>query len=248
MKRILQGAAQRLLGFDRYLFWFSRFKIRTLRRDHNEGDVHHFISLMPRDAVVLDVGANIGIMTVLIARRVDRGQVHAFEPIPENLRALRRIVAHEGLSNVTIHDVALGESSGELEMVMPVESSVRMQGLSRVVTDGPRDPDSGERYHVRQRRLDDIEVLHDLDVAGMKVDVEDFEQFVFRGGMDLLRRCTPLVYAELNEGENRTVCMDLFEDLGYEVRVLDGDRLVPWDPARHDKHNFFLVPPAGAAS
>jgi len=243
MKRIVQSLLQRVMGFDRYLFWFSRFKIRTLHRDENEGDVVHFISMLPTDAVVLDIGANIGIMTVLIARHVTDGHVHSFEPIPENHRALRRIVEHDGLTNVTLHEVALGESTGDLEMVMPVQNSVRMQGLSRVITDSPSDPEGGERYSVPQLRLDDVEDLRDVQVAGMKVDVEDFEQFVFRGGLGLLRRCTPLVYAELNDGENRRVSMELFEGLGYSVCVLDGDRLVPWEAGRHHKHNFFLVPP-----
>jgi FkbM family methyltransferase len=240
----VQSLLQRVMGFDRYLFWFSRFKVATLRRDDNEGDVLHFISMLGRDAVVLDIGANIGIMTVLIARRVDRGRVHSFEPIPENLRALRKIVDHEGLANVSIHEVALGESSGDLEMVMPVQSSVRMQGLSRVVTGGPGDPGAGERYTVPQRRLDDLGELEDVQVAGMKVDVEDFEQFVFRGGMGLLERCRPLVYTELNAGENRTESMALFEGLGYRVCVLEDGALVPWDPTCHAQHNFFMLPPA----
>ncbi len=180
-ERMIQSTLQRVLGFDRYLYVFSRYKIATLRRDPDEGDVIHFAKMLPTDAVVLDIGANIGIMTVHLARRVVDGHVHAFEPVPENFAALGRIVAHYKLSNVTLHHLALGEEDGELTMVMPVESSVRMQGLSRVVTGGTGDPTSGEKYTVPQRRLDDLESLAEVDVAGIKIDVEDFEQYVFRG-------------------------------------------------------------------
>ena len=92
MERLVQSALQRILGFDRYLYWFSRVKIRSLRWDRNERDVLEFIRRIPEDGVALDLGANIGIMTALMAERVRRGHVHAYEPIPENFQALTRIV------------------------------------------------------------------------------------------------------------------------------------------------------------
>ncbi len=242
MERKIQHLLQRLLGFRRYLYVFSRFKAATLRFDHNEGDVLTFVALMPRDAVVLDIGANIGIMTVHLARRVDRGQVHAFEPVADNLVVLRKVVEHGGFSNVTVHPVALGAEEGTVEMVMPLEDSVRMQGLSRVVTGGPSDPSSGEHYEVPQRRLDDIEELESLDVAGIKIDVEDFEQYVFAGGRSLIERCRPIIYTELGLGENRGACLSFFESVGYSLGVLVGGRVVEWDPSTHDKHNFFVCP------
>lgn len=191
MKQLVQRLAQRVLGFDRYLYLFSRFKVATLGRDRIEGDVLHFVAMMPTDAVVLDIGANIGIMTVHLARRVGRGHVHAFEPVPENFAVLGRVVRHYGLTNVSCHQVALGDAEGTLEMVMPTEGEVRKQGLSRVVTGDSSDPTSGERYEVPQRRLDDLEFLAGADVAGIKVDVEDYEQFVFAGGRELIERCRP---------------------------------------------------------
>lgn len=242
MERRIQHLLQRMLGFHRYLYVFSRFKSATLRFDRNERDVLALVELMPRDGVVLDIGANIGIMTVHLARRVRSGAVHAFEPVPENLAVLLEVVQRRKLTNVTVHGIALGDSSEDLEMVMPVESSVRMQGLSRVLTGGERDPQSGERYVVPQRRLDDIRDLCDVEVAGIKIDVEDFEQFVFAGARGLIERCRPVVYTELGEGENRRVSMGFFEDLDYLVGVNDGGSLVAWDPHRHDKHNFFMVP------
>lgn len=242
MERRIQHLLQRLLGFRRYLFWFSRFKAATLRFDHNERDVLHFVALMPRDSVVLDIGANVGIMTVHLARRVDRGHVHAFEPVADNLAVLERVIERAGLSNVTVHPVALGDSADTLEMVMPLEDSVRMQGLSRVITGGPSDPQVGEHYSVPQRRLDDLEDLVGAHVAGIKIDVEDFEQYVFAGGRDLIERCRPIIYTELGLGDNRGACVEFFAEVHYSVGVLEGDRVIEWDPAVHDQHNMFAYP------
>ncbi len=241
MKRFIQSVIQRILGFDNYLFWFSRYKIRTLKYDSNEGDVIRFISDLPRDGVALDIGANIGIMTVLMARRLTGGTVHAFEPIPENFRALQRIVKHYGLDNVVLHHIALGETSGTLEMVMPEQENVRMQGLSHVVD--PEAPDEpGERYSVPQLALDEVPELADAHITGIKIDVENHERFVFKGGLETIRRNRPLVYSELGQNENRTVAFKIFAELDYQVGVLQGDQVVPFEESVHDKHNFFLSP------
>jgi hypothetical protein len=126
---------------------------------------------------------------------------------------------------------------------MPVEDAVRMQGLSRVITGGEGDPEGGERYKVPQNRLDDLEFLRDVPVAGIKIDVEDFEQYVFRGGRKLIERWQPIIYTELGLSDNRQACLDFFQELGYSVAVLDGDRVVPHVEGENTKHNFFLLPP-----
>ena len=242
MERLIQSLLQRILGFDRYLFLFAWFKTKTLHRDPNEKDVLQLISRMSEESVVLDIGANIGIMTVLIARRVRLGHVHAFEPIEENFRALERLVAHFNLTNVTLHNMALGDSSGHLEMVMPEQQFVRMQGLSHVIQPGQEVV--GRRYKVPQERLDDLEFLQDLKIDGIKIDVEGFERFVFAGGHRLLERCSPLVYAELVEPENRRFSCELFESMGYTVSVAQGDLIVPLDESLHNSHNLFMIPPS----
>lgn len=239
LERVVQHQLQRRLGFERYLFWFSRAKSRMLRWDRNERDILQLVAMVPADGVVLDIGANIGIMTVPLARRAHRGTVHAFEPIPENVSVLRRVVASERLSNVEIHPIALGDEDGHLQMVMPEQEHVRMQGLSHVATD---DDEPGVRYEVAVRRLDDIEALADLNISAIKVDVENFEAQVFRGGAQLLKRCRPVVYTELWANDVREECFELFGQLGYSVAVSVDGRLETYDPERHRQHNFFFRP------
>ena len=64
-------------------------------------------------AVVYDVGANVGFYTLLAARAVGRaGHVVAFEPHPENLRALERNIALNALTNVTVVAAAVTSARG----------------------------------------------------------------------------------------------------------------------------------------
>ncbi len=155
MKRTVQCAMQRVLGFERYLFVFARATLAAMPRQRRYRDLFHFLDMIRPGDLVLDIGANIGLMTVLMSRRVPGGHVEAFEPIGENYRALNRIIDHYGLTNVTLRQTALGEQDGELQMIMPEESNVRMQGLSHVAAD---DDEAGQRYSVPVRRLDDLEL------------------------------------------------------------------------------------------
>ena len=82
------------MGFQTYLFVFALFKIKTLRTDAKEKDFFHFLSLLKDgQGAVLDIGANIGIMTVHLSQNLPNCEVHVFEPIPDNLSVLKRIIA-----------------------------------------------------------------------------------------------------------------------------------------------------------
>jgi len=240
MKRTVQRVMQRVLGFERYLFVFARVTLAAMPRQRRYRDLFHFLSMIRPGDLVLDIGANIGLMTVLMSRRVPHGHVEAFEPIGENFGALTRMVDHYGLANVTLRQTALGEQDGDLEMIMPEESNVRMQGLSHVVSD---DDEPGQRYSVPVRRLDDIE-LQAGRVAAIKIDVENHEVFVFRGGTELIRRDRPLVYTELWDNERTTECLEMFRGFDYKVHVYDDAtsslREVP--VGYQEAGNYFLVP------
>lgn len=61
--------------------------------------------------VVVDIGANIGVFSVLAAEQQGR-RVFAFEPHPENVRFLRRNVSANRMVNVTVCESAVSDLSG----------------------------------------------------------------------------------------------------------------------------------------
>lgn len=249
LKKLLQALAQRLLGFERYLVWFSAFKVLTLRWDRpdQEGDFNRFLDLLAPGDVVLDIGANIGIMSVLLARRCQPGQVHAFEPIPENVQALKRVVKLFGLPNVTVYEVALGAQEGRVEMHMPVQQGVRMQGLAHVNHDSIAGyADAHHTYEVAVHTLDHMDQMLNLDVAAIKMDVENFEQFVLRGGISLLRRRQPVIFCELWDNDNRKACMELLGELGYTPMVWRNNLLKAFEAGKDPNHNFLFIPSSPA--
>jgi FkbM family methyltransferase len=64
--------------------------------------------LLPSRALVVDVGANIGLFVVFVKRRHPDATVIAFEPVEQTAGVLRKNIALHHLSEVTVHTVALG--------------------------------------------------------------------------------------------------------------------------------------------
>lgn len=243
MKNTAKYILHKLLGFKNYLFIFSLYKILTLRKDKNEKDFFAFLHLLPANTAVLDIGANIGIMTVHLARTIKGVTVYSFEPMPNNIGAFKRIIKYFKLDNVKLFEIALGNSEGEVEMVMPVISNVRMQGLSHVVHDSIPDNNEGERIKVPLKMLDNMIELTNSPkrISGIKIDVENFEFFVLDGAKQLIAKNRPVVYAELWENENREKCFELFKSLNYKTIVVVDKKAVEFDKAIHRTQNFIFL-------
>ncbi|MBL0329865.1 MAG: FkbM family methyltransferase [Bacteroidetes bacterium] len=182
-------------------------------------------------------------MTVHLARTIKGVTVYSFEPMPNNIIAFKRIVKYFKLDNVKLFEIALGNSEGEVEMVMPVISNVRMQGLSHVVHESIPDNNVGERFKVPLRMLDNmIEITNSgKRISGIKIDVENFEFFVLDGAKQLIAKNKPVVYAELWENENREKCFELFRSLNYKAVVVVDNKAVEFDATKHKTQNFIFL-------
>lgn len=240
IKSLLRRTAQRVLGFDRYLFWFARLGVWRLRVKGYEKEFPYFLDLLPDEGVILDIGANIGITTTALCRKCPNAYIYAFEPIPANLHALNRIIQYYDLSNAKVFSHAAGNTNGEMNMIMPEINTAKMHGLSHIIETGQA-VEKGEIIPVKVRRLDDMEELSSLaKITAIKLDVENFEYQVLLGGYRLIQHHKPIVYCELWGNERKEKCIRLLEELGYRVLICTEGKLVAYNgqPAI----NFFFLP------
>lgn len=241
MKKFIQAVLQRILGFRTYLFLFSLYKSKTIVYDRNEGDFGHFLSLLKPDSNVLDIGANIGIMTTNLAQKAIQGKVFAFEPVPDNITTLKRVIRFHKLHNVHLFECALGNEQKQTEMVLPVVSAVKMQGLAHVIDKSITEFNSGIRFTVPQYRIDDMKELRETPIHAIKIDVENFEYQVFLGAQQVIEQNKPVIYCELWDNNNRKQCFELMRQWGYQIYVLNHKTLVEFDPGQHQTQNFFFL-------
>ena len=99
----------------------------------------------------------------------------------------------------------------------------------------------GEIFSVSMQRMDDMPALKALaKISAIKIDVENFEYYVLKGGQVLLTKHRPLIYCELWDTDRRALCIEFMQDLGYQVKIYYKDGLVNFtgQPAI----NFFFLP------
>jgi FkbM family methyltransferase len=238
LKNIIRGWAQKLIGFDRYLYFFSRFNIYRLGFPGYEKEFNYFNRMITGDGAILDIGANIGAMTVALAQKHTHSHIYSFEPVPENLKALKRVVAFFQLNNVQLFETALGDRDGTTQMVIPESGNSYIPGLSHVVEAGEV---TGKQFSVVVQKLDTIPTLQQLPkITAIKIDVENFEYAVLKGGEGLLRKHRPLIFCELWNNECRKLSIDLLASFGYKAMVLENGRLVNFTGQK--VLNFFFLP------
>jgi len=242
MKTLVKLVLQKLLGFKNYLFIFSLYITATLKNNRKEGDFLHFLTLLPDNSTILDIGANIGVMTVHIARKLPGSQVFSFEPVPDNLFTLRRLLKYFKITNVKIFEIALGNYNGTAEIILPEHKKVKFHGLSHIEGVEGSEGDTGMKYTVPMHRIDDFPELTELSkpVSGIKIDVENYEYNVLEGAKNLLTKYKPIIYAELWENQNRTDCIKLLTEIGYFPFVLENGVLVTFESGKHHTQNFFF--------
>lgn len=240
MKNSVKYILQKLLGLHTYLYVFALYKIKTLRSDKKENDFFTFLSLL-KDGKgdVLDIGANLGIMTVHLANSLPNTTIHAFEPMPANVSVLKRIIARFKLKKTKIHEIALGDESGIAKMVLPVNGQTIMQGLSHIKHETITEWNEGKEVDVQLDKLDNV--LNGQAVQAIKIDIENFEYFALKGASRIITSNKPIIYAELWDNENRSKCFEYLKSLSYSIFVGENNQIVPFDSSKHHTQNFIFI-------
>ena len=243
LKNWTQIFLQKILGFQNYLFMFAAFSIYRIRKTRYDEEFLHFVNMIPDDGLVLDIGANIGITTIPLSKKLPNSQIAAIEPIPHNVRTLKKIIRFFGATNVTVYPIAAGDLNGRINMITPVIDHVKKQGLSHVIGAVPKELTSkeGEQFSVPVMRLDDIKDFHQYEkINAIKIDVEQFEYAVISGGLQIINRFRPIIYCELWDTPQRKIFLDFMEGIGYDIQVYENGQLVTYD--QRAVLNFFLIP------
>jgi len=158
--------------------------------------------IVPEGAVTVDVGANCGLYTRKLAR-LSR-QVYAFEPSRKMADLLRRTSA----PNVSVHEIALSDQTGNAELFIPQDDQEPIYGLAslepRLVSSNKR----GVSISVPTARLDAI--VHQ-EVAFVKIDVEGHELNVLNGSVELLEHSQPVFLVEAEDRHRAEATRSIFE-------------------------------------
>lgn len=211
----------------------------------HEREVAEYLSRRIRPGqTVFDVGANVGIYVLQIARwSAPTGRIVAFEPNPATLEVLRAHVTINGLdSRVTIVPKAAGARVGTAELF----DSEAGSGLSRIGAPNPGIHVPVKPTAIALTTIDDYCRQTGVVPDWILIDTEGYEYEVLQGAAGMLRRHAPRVVVELHPhlspAESRAAGEHLLSDLGLRpvpIGDVSGrtEMFVSLEPAaaRHDR-------------
>ncbi|HZQ98238.1 MAG TPA: FkbM family methyltransferase [Chloroflexota bacterium] len=197
---------------------------------------------------VVDVGANVGYFSVLLAHLVGpAGRVHAFEPLEGNVRLLTASLRENGFAGrVVVHRAAVGAAPGWGDVVVALSHT----SAGTYLDAGRGGPPAG---HAVQRvpvvSLDGADLPP--PVRFVKVDAEGAELLVLHGARGLLRRDRPTLLCEINppqlalvSGCRPAAFVAEVESYGYRCMALGDGAPHPDDgaPDRPDTRSVVFEP------
>jgi len=171
--------------------------------EYSEGEARLFCQVVKPGMTVLDIGANIGAHTLVLARATGpSGMVVAIEPQRAAVQFLYANLALNGIYNTRVLHCAVGETTGTIAVPAPDPDRPAL-GTVQV---------GAGAEQVRLATIDSFG-LQRLDFA--KIDVEGFEARALRGARETIARTRPILYVENDRAEHSAELIALLFDMGY---------------------------------
>jgi FkbM family methyltransferase len=177
----------------------------------------------------VDVGANIGLFAVALARAVGpTGRVLAIEPLASNVERLIENAALNQLTNIDFIRAAAGDAEGQITLNLASDPAY---GSTTQVVDKRA---TGGMTSVRSTQVDSVWQMHGRPpVSAMKIDVEGGEEAVLHGATQLIKTCRPALLVEANSPARLQVLVDWLGQQDYRY----------FQPPRFQAHNFLFLTP-----
>jgi len=150
---------------------------------------------LPPESWYFDVGANLGLLSVPILKRLPSVSCVSLEPSPNVYQCLSRTHADSGYgTRWRLEELAVGAKKGSADFFTSAEGGGAFDGLSQTGRVG-----GISSRMVRVTTLDAIWRKYGRPKIGaVKIDVEGGELSVLEGGTEAINDCRPVILTEWN--------------------------------------------------
>jgi len=190
------------MEIELFLYDSPGFKNFLKDNPHERGEVKFLESIVKESMNVIDIGANVGITTVTIARKIGkRGKLHSFEPVPEYFDILKENISSNGLENAKVYELAVTDQVG------------RAPFYQKELSSGIVFQEGAKKSEVSTTSIDRFlsgEKIERIDLINM--DCEGSELLVLKGAKETLRKNELKIFCEIHH--------DFLKQLGQSVEEL----------------------------
>lgn len=197
--------------------------------------------LIERESTIFDIGANMGWYTLNIAKALEGVKIYAFEPIASTFSYLKYNVELNKLENVILNNFGFSDTEQELTFYYDPENS----GNTSL-----KEMEKGRSLvQCRVKTLDNYFASPSIKCDFIKCDVEGAELLVYKGGVNFLSRCRPIIMSEMLRkwtakfDYHPNDIIELLSGIGYQCFVVTGEKLREFfdmDETTVETNFFFL--------
>ncbi|HEY8933871.1 MAG TPA: FkbM family methyltransferase [Cyclobacteriaceae bacterium] len=193
---------------------------------YEEDTVTFIVDKIKHHKILLDVGANIGAITIPICKRRNDLKVICLEAAPMVFAYLKRNIEMNGLNQVTLVNKAIADIDGKYVNFYSPHDKFGKGSMAPVFT--------SERVEIETTTLTALTKSFPItDIGFIKMDIEGFEYFAFEGGRELLmnRDAPDILFEFANWAEDSApgikagAAQKLLMDFGYQLYVFKDGRI-----------------------
>lgn len=225
------------LGYKVKFFFFATTKIvsKATKSGIENTLLRNSIKLLKthktekNDAVILDVGANFGFLSLVWANAISKnGKVIAFEPNINVYNSFKKAIRANNMeSTLHLKNLAVGNKDGSIELFLSsTTSNILQTGMQQ-----------NNKTTIEMVSLDSFSRRNDIIRCDLvKIDVDGIELEILKGATNLLENCRPIFIVETNSDKS---IIDFFHQ--HEYQILDME-LNPFHPGEQLPSNIFCIP------
>ncbi len=215
-------------------FYKKRFfkKLSGLRAENIldrkiEPELYWVKKSLPKDAVFMDIGANVGAYIFRLEKHLKPENIFAFEPNQHLYKRLKRI-----FPKVHIFDIALSDQDTTAEFKIPVMNGKKIHTRGTLQTDVKENGETASKIEkVTVKTLDIwMETNNPKRLDFIKIDVEGNELQTLRGAEQSVRKFRPAMMVEIEQRHHDFPIWNIIyevESWGFSANYLDRTTLSP---------------------
>jgi len=208
--------------------------------------------LFERVSIFVDVGANIGLYSLIAGLTNPKIHVMAFEPEPRLYKGLVENVKLNRLeSQISTYQIALSNQTGKAEFYLPPTPGRDVESTGTIAIDSWQKRKEHTTLQVDTLRFDEFQFARPERIELMKIDVEDTEASVLCGMSKTILRDKPIIVCEiLPRPHKNQQTLNIIRDLAYTPYWITSEgyiRVTDFDFPRKSHQDFLLSPRSGPA-
>lgn len=215
------------IGF--MLYFFGKFE---------ENELLIISKFILNDSIIIDIGANIGIHSMLFSKLAPNGTIYSFEPSRGTFEILNKNLIFN--NNVIPLNFGIGNSTELMEFYEAEDnafSSFKDTKRKQII----------KLSKVLCIKIDEFINLFKINrIDFIKIDVEGFEQEVIEGMTNVLKNIRPVIFCEIYQGINSNMnplsTINTIKNYNYDAYVIKQNELLIFEEHSDNYPNYIFLP------